>query len=60
VLDNVSAKIRRCHEHAEDCEQLASAQSDPAARKDFLNIAESWLVLARGYEFEERLTRFLR
>jgi hypothetical protein len=58
VLDNVSRKVRECYEHAEDCERLADAQSDPAARKDFLIIAEGWLVLARSYEFAERLTRF--
>jgi hypothetical protein len=54
VLDNVSRKIRECYEHVEDCERLA-AQSDPATRKDFLIIAEGWLVLARSYEFAERI-----
>jgi hypothetical protein len=55
VLDNVSRKIRECYEHVEDCERLADAQSDFAARKDFLIIAEGWLVLARSYEFAERI-----
>jgi hypothetical protein len=55
VLDNVSRKIRECYEHVEDCERLADAQSDPEARKDFLIIAEGWLVLARSYEFAERI-----
>jgi hypothetical protein len=59
VLDNVSAKIRECYEHAEHCKRLADAESDPAARMDFLRIADGWLVLAISYEFTERLTRFM-
>jgi hypothetical protein len=58
VLDNVSRKICECYEHAEHCERLADAQSDAVARKEFLIIADGWLVLARSYEFAERLTRF--
>jgi hypothetical protein len=54
-LDNVNRKIRECYEHAKDCERQAGAQSDPAVRKDFLIIAEGWLVLARSYEFAVRL-----
>jgi hypothetical protein len=55
VLDNVNRKIHECYEHVEDCKRQADA--DPAARGDFLIIAEGWLVLARSYEFAERLTQ---
>ena len=58
VLDNVTDEIRECYEHAEKCKRLAGAQSDAAARMDYLNLAGGWLVLARSYEFTERLTRF--
>jgi hypothetical protein len=59
VLQNLSENIRECYRHAEDCERLATKQTDPDLRKDFLDTAERWLKLAHSYEFTERLVRFL-
>jgi hypothetical protein len=58
VLDNLSEKIRECYRHAEDCERRAKEQCDPALRQDFLDTARRWTVLARSYEFTDRLSRF--
>jgi hypothetical protein len=56
-MDNMSRKIRECYERAKDCARQADAQSDSTTRKEFLIIAEGWLVLARSYEFAKQLTR---
>jgi hypothetical protein len=58
MLENLSANIRECYRHAEDCERRAAAERDPALRNDFLDTARRWIILARSYEFSERLNRF--
>jgi hypothetical protein len=55
----MSEKIRECYQHAENCERQAAAQTDPALRKSFLDTAASWAKLAKSYELEERITRFM-
>jgi uncharacterized protein Yka (UPF0111/DUF47 family) len=58
MLKNLSEEIRECLRHAEDCARKAAAQIDPNLKKDFLDLEQRWLVLARSYEFTERLGDF--
>jgi hypothetical protein len=58
VQNNLSEQIRDCHRHAEDCARRAAAQSCPKLKQDFLDLERRWLVLARSYQFTERLTDF--
>ena len=58
VLNTLSEQIRDCFQHAEDCARKASAQTDPQTKADFLDLERRWLLLARSYEFTERLTDF--
>ena len=58
VLDGISEQIRECYRHAEDCGRKAAAQTDPKIKADFLDLERRWLVLARSYDFTERLTDF--
>jgi hypothetical protein len=60
VLSNVSEKIRECYRRAEDCARKAAAQTDPTLKADFLDLERRWLVLARSYDFSERLNSFTR
>ena len=46
---------RECRLYAEHCEDKARLQSDPQLRRDFLEMQQRWLSLARSYEFLERL-----
>ena len=55
MLSNVSEQIRECYRHAEDCARKAAAQADPILKADFLDLERRWLVLARSYDFTERL-----
>ncbi len=58
MLNNLSAQIRECLRHAEDCARQAAAQSCPKLKEDFLDMERRWLFLARSYEFTEQLTDF--
>jgi hypothetical protein len=58
VLNNLSGNIRECLQHAEDCARKAAAQIDPKVKRDFLDLEQRWLSLARNYEFTERISDF--
>ena len=55
MLLNVSAQVRECGRHAEECARQAKAQTNPKFQQDFLDLERRWLRLARSYEFSERL-----
>jgi hypothetical protein len=50
----LSGEIRKCLRKAEDCALQAAIQIDPKLKRDFLALEESWLFLARSYEYHER------
>jgi PAS domain S-box-containing protein len=58
VLQNLSDNIRLCHERAAEAKERADQTYDPEAKADFLNMEKRWLLLARSYEFGERLVDF--
>ena len=58
MLNNLSAEIRDCYRHAEDCVRQAAAQTDPKLKQDFLDLEARWLSLAGSYDFTERLGDF--
>jgi hypothetical protein len=58
MLKNLSAEIRGCYQHAEECAHKAAAQADPKLKADFLDLELRWLFLARSYEFTNRLADF--
>ena len=60
VLNNVSEQIRECYRRAEECARKAAAQTDPKLKADFSDLERHWLVLARSYDFAERLNSFTR
>jgi hypothetical protein len=58
VLQNLSDQARLCYERAAEAKERAERMRDPRAKADFLNIERRWLLLARIYEFGERLDDF--
>src|SRR5215472_18193147 len=58
VLQNLSDKVRLCYERAAEAKEDADETLDPEAKADFLNMERRWLLLARSYEFGERLGDF--
>ncbi len=52
---SASREAGECHKQAEKCEDLAQIQSDPKRRKEYLEMRQRWLALARSYESASRL-----
>jgi 3-dehydroquinate dehydratase len=59
MLQNLSEEIRECLRHAEECKRLSKIALTPSAIKDYLDMEQRWLNLARSYEFTERLSRYI-
>jgi PAS domain S-box-containing protein len=60
MLQNLSEQVRLCYERATEAKERADEVLDPEAKADFLNMERRWLLLARSYEFGERLDDFTR
>jgi hypothetical protein len=59
MLSNQSEQVRECLGHAEECARKAAAQpEDSPSRRDFLDMEQRWLSLARSIEQTERMTKF--
>jgi PAS domain S-box-containing protein len=60
MLQNLSDQVRLCYERAAEAKERADMMRDLEAKADFLNMERRWLLLARSYEFGERLDDFTR
>jgi hypothetical protein len=60
LLQNLSENVRLCYERAAEARERADEMHDPEAKADFLTMERRWLLLARSYEFGERLADFTR
>jgi PAS domain S-box-containing protein len=60
VLQNLSDEIKLCYERAAEAKEHADETLDPEAKADFLNMERRWLLLARSYEFGDRLDDFTK
>ena len=58
MLNNLSEQIRNCYQHADDCARKAAEQTDPQLKQDFVDLEKRWLLLARSFDFNERLSDF--
>jgi hypothetical protein len=50
-----SSDIRECLVRANECQQKARTERDPALQRDYLEFERRWRMLARGYELANRL-----
>ena len=58
MLNNLNEQIRECYRHAEDCARQAANQTNAKLKENFLDTERRWLLLARSYEFTQRLGDF--
>ena len=49
MLQRLSEEIGECLRRAEECKRLAKAALTPSAIKDYLDMEQRWLKLARSY-----------
>jgi two-component sensor histidine kinase/PAS domain-containing protein len=59
MLAKLSEQICSCQDQAVEARRKAEATDDPARKRDFLEMENHWLFLARSYEFTEGLTDFV-
>ena len=58
MLQNLSKQVRDCLARAEECGHRAKIEGDLALARDFLDMEQRWLRLARSYQFGEQLQSF--
>jgi len=59
MLQNESENIAECLRHAATAQRLSDKAADPAAKRDYADIAGRWRGLAESYQFAEQVERFL-
>jgi hypothetical protein len=59
VLQKVSEQIAECLRRAAEAEARAEATNDVKSKAEYQRIARNWRVLARSYEFQGSLGRFI-
>ena len=58
MLEQLSDRIRQCHEQAAEARAAADAATDQALKAGFLGVERTWLALAHSHEFAESLEDF--
>ncbi len=58
MLRKLSKEVADCYTRAEECGRKAAEAVSQQVRNDYLRIQQTWLKLARSYEFGERLADF--
>ena len=59
MLQHIGPRQRECLSRAAHCRELAENAADPSIRAEYLKMEKSWLRLADGYQFSERLSLFV-
>ena len=58
MLNTWSKQINECYRNALDCAREAADEIDPKVKQGFLDLERGWLLLARSYKSDRRLTDF--
>lgn len=58
MMRKLSQDVAECYARAEDCQRKAEQAFTADTQQDFLRLQQSWLNLARSYEFAERPLAF--
>ncbi len=57
MTGHLDKAIDECREHAAHCARKAETALEQGVRDDFLRLAQSWLQLARSYEFAQTVVK---
>lgn len=57
MTGDLTKAIDECREHAAYCARKAKSVFEQDAREDFLRLEQSWLQLARSYEFAQAVMK---
>ena len=53
MTGHLAKAIQECREHAAHCARKAKTALERDVREDFVRLEQSWLQLARSYEFAQ-------
>src|SRR5215472_5886915 len=59
MLEKASEEVAECLRRAAEAEACADATNNAKFKAEYQQIAQTWRTLARGYEFEGSLGRFI-
>ena len=59
VLNKLSEQVRCCYRRAGECRELAELTTTPIDQAFYLDREQSWLLLARSYELQDRTGLFV-
>ena len=60
MLYSLSKQISHCYFRAAECRERAARCVSPTDRQFYTEREQSWLTLARSYEFQERLNQMVK
>ena len=60
MSETLASHIRACLDRAELAERLASRETEPVSKAELMEMASSWREVAAGYQYVEKLERFLK
>jgi hypothetical protein len=52
--------VRECYRRIEYCDRMAQTHGSEEARREFLELRQRWLMLARSYELCARVEAFVK
>jgi hypothetical protein len=58
MLQKLSEEVAECQRRARDAAERASAAIDPNIKSTYLDLERRWLLLAKSYEFTQRVADF--
>lgn len=58
MLQKFSTQVANCYERAGESRARAAAAANENDKTEYLNIERRWIMLARSYEWSERITGF--
>src|SRR3954451_9466860 len=59
MLNNLSEQVSYCYRRAGECRHLAELATGPSDKAFYTEREQSWLLLARSYELQERTGLFV-
>jgi hypothetical protein len=58
MVQKVSTQVADCYERAGESRARATCAASEIEKTEYLNIERRWIMLARSYEWSERITGF--
>ena len=58
MLQKLSEEVSECQRRAREAKERANAATDPTVTSNYLDLERRWLLLAKSYEFTQRIADY--